>query len=411
MKVLISAYSCAPHRGSEPGIGWNTAIQLSQDHEVWVITHTREREAIEKELAARPRPQLHVCYYEMPLLLRAVSFYQVDYYLWQYGVYPLARRLHKEVDFDVIHHATFGRYWSPSLFVLLDAPFVWGPVGGGETVPRAFRGCLGIQGRIVERFKDFAFALSRHDPLLRKTVSRADVILANTQRTAQELDSIVSRPVDFMDAAVIDRDVIRIIDGIAERELDEQPPKVCFASLTRLLPWKGVHLGLHAFKRLNNPDARYWIVGDGPARTALESLAKKLGIAEQVVFFGDPPRSEWMRLLKQSNALIHTTLANTFNMIVVEAMVCAKPTIGLSLGGMQNRLDDDVGYPVPAPDPERAIEGLAVAMKAVMDDPHEAATRGARARERALRNYTWEPRIERLNQYFDELVAPAGFRA
>jgi hypothetical protein len=29
LKVLISAYSCSPGRGSEPGIGWNTAREMA----------------------------------------------------------------------------------------------------------------------------------------------------------------------------------------------------------------------------------------------------------------------------------------------------------------------------------------------------------------------------------------------
>ncbi len=37
MRILISAYACAPGRGSEPGVGWNWAAQVSRSHEVWVL--------------------------------------------------------------------------------------------------------------------------------------------------------------------------------------------------------------------------------------------------------------------------------------------------------------------------------------------------------------------------------------
>ena len=38
MKILYVAYSCSPTYGSEDAIGWNTAIEMSKENEVIVIT-------------------------------------------------------------------------------------------------------------------------------------------------------------------------------------------------------------------------------------------------------------------------------------------------------------------------------------------------------------------------------------
>src|SRR5262245_44614522 len=114
MQILLSAYSCEPHRGSEPGIGWNTAVELSRSHDVWVVTKTRHREAIEQELAKRPNGRVHFVYYDVPFALRwagrHTSLAQLHYYLWQYGVYSVARRLCRELSFHAACHVTFGRY-------------------------------------------------------------------------------------------------------------------------------------------------------------------------------------------------------------------------------------------------------------------------------------------------------------
>jgi len=50
MKVLVSAYACEPHKGSEPGVGWNWVKQIARFHEVWVITRANNKEKIEEEL-------------------------------------------------------------------------------------------------------------------------------------------------------------------------------------------------------------------------------------------------------------------------------------------------------------------------------------------------------------------------
>ena len=53
--ILISAYACEPDKGSEPGAGWNCAVEIAKYHSVTVISRTNNRDSIEKELAIRPR--------------------------------------------------------------------------------------------------------------------------------------------------------------------------------------------------------------------------------------------------------------------------------------------------------------------------------------------------------------------
>jgi hypothetical protein len=47
MRILTSAYACAPGRGSEPGAGWNRAMPVSRPHDVRVLLPEHEREAVE----------------------------------------------------------------------------------------------------------------------------------------------------------------------------------------------------------------------------------------------------------------------------------------------------------------------------------------------------------------------------
>ena len=56
MKILIVGHACCPGRGSEPGITWNTAWQLAESHDVWVITHPQTQRQTDDYLARHPRP-------------------------------------------------------------------------------------------------------------------------------------------------------------------------------------------------------------------------------------------------------------------------------------------------------------------------------------------------------------------
>ena len=54
MNILISAYACEPNKGSEPGVGWNWAIELSKHHNVWVITRDNNKSTIESYIKENP---------------------------------------------------------------------------------------------------------------------------------------------------------------------------------------------------------------------------------------------------------------------------------------------------------------------------------------------------------------------
>ena len=142
MKLLISAYACEPGRGSEAGVGWNCVLQAARFHEVWVLTRKNNREPIENALQTDPLENVRFVYFDLPrwsrFWKRRTRGLQLYYYLWQIGAYFVARKLHRRVGFDLTHHVTFVNYWLPSLLPLLPVPFLWGPVGGGESAPVGF---------------------------------------------------------------------------------------------------------------------------------------------------------------------------------------------------------------------------------------------------------------------------------
>ena len=41
-RLLLSAYSCCPERGSEPGMGWGRAAQLAKYCDTWVLTEEND---------------------------------------------------------------------------------------------------------------------------------------------------------------------------------------------------------------------------------------------------------------------------------------------------------------------------------------------------------------------------------
>jgi glycosyltransferase involved in cell wall biosynthesis len=80
------------------------------------------------------------------------------------------------------------------------------------------------------------------------------------------------------------------------------------------------------------PDSYLLLIGDGPLRAQLESLARSLGIAERVTFLGRRP--DVPQLLKASDIYIHSTTFDGFGIAACEAMAAGLPVIASDVPGL-----------------------------------------------------------------------------
>ena len=396
----MSAYACEPGEGSEPGVGWSIALEMAQHHDIWLVTRTNNRAVIE---AQEPVPGLRFVYYDLPdwarWWKRGGRGLQVYYYLWQLGIYPLARRLHREIGFDVVHHVTFVRYWTPSFVSFLPVPFVWGPIGGGESAPKAFWSDFSPQGRRFEWLRETMRWVGEHDPFVRATARRSKRALAATADTAARLEPLGACEVETFSQLGFSSEMLKVLETP-----QEDAPPLRFLSAGNLLHWKGFHLGLRAFAKAGLKDVHYWVVGDGPERERLEHLAASLGISDRVTFWGRLTREKTLEKLKESHVLIHPSLHDSGGFVCLEAMATGRPVVCLDLGGPGAQITEETGVKVPAESPERVVEALAVAMKRLAGDEKLRASMAQAGRERAQTCYSWRAKGELLSQWYREIA-------
>jgi len=404
MKILLSAYACEPGKGSEPGVGWNRVKQAARFHEVWVLTRSNNRAGIEEALAAEPMPNVHWTYFDFP---RWASFWKkgqrgirLYYSLWQFVMYWKARKLHRDVRLDLVHHVTFVSYWLPTFLALLPIPFIWGPVGGGESTPRAFRRALNLRGRMYETVREFARTLSEFNPFVRLTARRCSIAMATTESTAARLKALGCEKVSVLPESALSAKEISDLGAISARE--GGPFRVL--SFGRLLHLKGFEFGLRAFARLQArvPDAEYWVIGDGAERDALERLSRELGVAKKVVFWGEIPRSQGLEKLAACDVLLFPSLHDSGGWVTIEAMAAGRPVVCLDLGGPAMRVTNETGYKIPAITPEQAINDMAAALERLASDPKHYAQLAKAGRLRIDQEFNWDRKGEHMNHLYRE---------
>ena len=400
LRVLISAYACQPGRGSEPGVGWNVATGMARHHDVWVLTRAKNRPSIEEELRRHPVPGLHFEYYDLPRWAgwwrqgqRGVQLY---YYLWQLGAYRTAARLHQRVMFDVGHHVTFVKYWSPSMLALLKVPYVWGPVGGGESTPKNLWRIYSLRGKIYESTRDAARWLGEHDPLVRLTARRSRRALATTPETARRLLELNAGTVRVFGESGLNSEELEMLSNLRY----PNGRQFHFVSVGRLLHWKGFHLGIRAFAQAGLENADYWIIGDGPELERLQALSRRLKVADRVNFFGQLSREDTLNRLGASHALVHPSLHDSGGWVCLEAMASGRPVLCLDLGGPAMQVTRDTGIKVPPGTPAESIGRLALEMRKLASDRELCEQLGKEGRRRVDRQYRWERKIELLSQIY-----------
>lgn len=404
MKILLSAYACEPGSGSEPAVGWNWAEQMSRFHEVWVLTRANNRKAIEASGLDWVR-KVHWCYYDVPPWLsfwkRKVRGFQLYYYLWQIGVYLEALKLSKQTAFDLVHHVTVGRYWTPSWLGLLPVPFLFGPVGGGEDTPRPLLESLTERQKRYERFRNLLRELSRFDPVLRRTLRRGGVVSA-TEDTAEKVKAFRPKMQWVQPQLAMSREAIGVFNALKKKT--GGPFRLI--SIGRLVHWKGYHLSIRAFAEFAklHPDAEYWLVNSGPERAALEALARDCGCASQVKFWGRlATLGDVYEKLEQSDVLVHPALHEAFGNVCLEAMAAGRPVICFDRGGPAVQVRPDTGILVEPGTVDETVKALALAMQRLAEDAGLREKMGENGRLRVAEHFSWEKMAETMNLTYQQL--------
>ncbi len=421
LKVLLSAYACEPNRGSEPGIGWQWATRLAElGHEIHVVTRTNNREAIVAACAAKPIPTLHFLYFDLP---KWASFWKrggrgvrLYYFLWQCFSYPTVRGLHRRIQFDVVHHLTFGVFRQPSLLSLLDAPFIFGPVGGGERAPYRLRSSLPRAARGREWLRDFANLYARIDPLLRLVLRRASKILCKTQETLDCIPRLYRKQCEVfleigadLPPATAPGHSPKPLKGYSQ--MASTPLRVLYVG--RLVPMKGLHLALPAFKHLlgEYPDARLTLVGDGPQEPELRALANELGIQTQIDWRGWVPQERLQSIYSTHDVFLFPSLHDSSGNAVLEAMTRGLPVVCLNLGGPATIIDAFSGIGVDATTPETAIQQLGEALTLLAGHPELRIFLSHGALARANTFFSWSNQVKRMNELYYALQTDPNRRA
>lgn len=154
----------------------------------------------------------------------------------------------------------------------------------------------------------------------------------------------------------------------------------------RLVPAKGQHVLLRACNTLKKQGVPFHLtlVGAGPDRESLETLAQSLGMANQVTFAGAVGQGEIHAYYDKADIFVLPSFAEGLPVVLMEAMGKGIPCVTTAITGIPELVRDGVnGVLVPASDSEE----LAARLQRLIEDPALRRDLGKAAREIIVAEY------------------------
>jgi glycosyltransferase involved in cell wall biosynthesis len=386
MKLLISAYACAPNRGSEHACGWNwtsevarlgydATVLVSPAHRTTILAAAEREQALQRirwvfpEVASWPLQQD-----KEPVWERTYNL------LWQREALRVARSLHRVQPFDIVHHLTWAGVRAPTFLGALGAPLIIGPVGGGETSPGKLRDRFSLRGRVWEGLRDLSNATIELNPIVRHGLHNAGVIFARTADTK----NLLSPPLRAKTYVQMELGVMPAQIG-ARRTISQPSRKLLYAG--RLLYWKGVHIAIEAMSRLvaHMPDAHLTIVGNGPEEKRLKSQVAERNLGANITFVSWMPQERFLHLYDTHDVFVFPSLHDSAGWVVLESLCKGLPVACLNLGGPKEIVTPESGIIVDTTglDTSGVVARLAEELRKLLADPAQLAALSAGAIARA----------------------------
>ena len=366
-RIFVSAYACEPGLGSEIGVGWHWVLEMSKYFDLWVLTRRSNMPNINAWLAENPDfSNINFIYYDLPKWarfwkkgLRGVRLY---YILWQLCSNNIVKRTMIENNISIFHHLTYGNaLWNVSRYGSKQT-FIWGPVGGLETIPENFSRHYDTKCRIIEKFRRFAVACAKLNVGFYYRCKQADIILCKTEHTLKRIPQrFAAKAILFTDVAA---DVIAHSDSFpvcAPDSCCEMSPAahnassdtiakpLNYISVGRLDAWRGFDLVLEAFAiaRKQNNRLNLTIVGDGNDKDRLLSIVDKLDISSSVSFTGNVPMSEYKSLMNTADVVVNAALKEGAVTVSFDAVSLGKPLICLDTTGYTRCFSEKYAVIIP----------------------------------------------------------------
>lgn len=343
-KVLISAFSIEFNAGSEPGVGWAFLEMYHKlGFEVSVLTKDRGTNLNDSLAKAAPLNTKFIFIGHNKLIQKALFSKQfpfksqIDSLMWNLKVSTRASSLE---SFSIIHHVTYAGDWNYTwLLCARNTIKIFGPVGGAQKIHKVFISRMKLSYRVQNMIRDLITGFGRYLNRFLMNKDRGFIVLVLNDASGDFFRK--NRKAEVRNFSPIVLPCLHFTNSISELPHSKMFNELLadgrgyYIGAGRLIPLKQWDIAIQALAT-TYVDSRLILVGDGPERSNLELLTRKLGMQERVIFLGKLERDVVISLLIGARAAVFPSSRDSHSWFLAEALHWGVPIIAFKTPGNES---------------------------------------------------------------------------
>lgn len=380
--------------------------------DVHVLVAKRNQEPIEASLRSNPIKSLQFTYVPVPYEWAKKSE-SLHYICWQVAALQAAKELASNCEFQVAHHVTYASLHVPTQLWRLGIPVVLGPVGGGQTAPRSMLSYFGAE-KSKEQLRSSLTKALRLSPFHRQWLRRMSFVLAANRDTLNIIKKVGCKNTSLMcDTAIAMDHFAESSRAFESRDCCEQysgglirPLRLLWVG--RMLTRKALPLALDALREVHNCDATLTIAGDGMDPRTVNQMIEERNLQGRVLWKGTRmTAAELRKAYAEHDALLFTSLRDSFGSQLLEAMAMGLPIITLDLHGAHDWVPNGASIKVPVGCPEETVRNLARAIEEYASLSPLSRNHMSMQAWNCAKMHTWSARAEFCERLYQDIVSGA----
>jgi glycosyltransferase involved in cell wall biosynthesis len=236
---------------------------------------------------------------------------------------------------------------------------------------------------------------------VRRSIKRADLLLAASGNTQRAIKKFYNKK-----SIILNETGCHISNNISPTSINNNR-EFNIVWVGRFIPTKLLNLALDVIKKVEHLEKlKFHIVGAGindSVTNSYKEYAKKIGIENICVWYGNVPRDEVDKIMNSSDLFFFTSIVEATSTVVMEAIANNLPILCFDSCGHGEIVTENIGRKIPITNPKQSREAFAKEIENLFSNRLLLQQMSENCNSRII-DLSWQTKGERMYQLYRDIL-------